>query len=344
MTTSAIETTDLREVKEPSEFATMDISRMTETHLKVWLGLLYFARNDIESILFSKEGPTPASELKTDTKAKSALKSKVDSLGRHEANLSELVALSCPGLERNTKKLKAVIEELECVKVRLNVIGKSKKMEVGAGCRLIAGFNFVEKPGYVLYDFSAEIKKVLTTTQMWRKLSLAIVSKLQTKGTIGLYRLCNDYRGIHQTGEIELEALKKILGCGGKNSAYKEFADFNQKVLKPSIARVNEGTDLRIKEEFVKEGKKVVAVRFQIDPQYSFSFKPPAEKSVKMKRVKKPKFITNDKAKDLIITYHQIKDRNLGTWNSEDFKQRNEILSMLKDIGIDPEDPHYAGW
>lgn len=80
-----------------------------------------------------------------------------------------------------------------------------------------------------------------------------------------LKAFCNGYKGkskeiIYQTN---LDGLKQRLSLENK-STYDNFAHFSEKVLNRAIEEINERTDIIVRYEGIKEGRRVVDIRFII--------------------------------------------------------------------------------
>lgn len=76
-----------------------------------------------------------------------------------------------------------------------------------------------------------------------------------------IYLESNRFR---KSWEVPLAELKEILNCD-KEELYKEFKFFNQKILKRVQKEMHEKTECRYSYEPVKKGRKVSAVRFEIE-------------------------------------------------------------------------------
>ncbi|HHA2250246.1 TPA: replication initiation protein [Enterobacter ludwigii] len=85
------------------------------------------------------------------------------------------------------------------------------------------------------------------------------VSSLSRTYSIRIYELLQQFRS---TGDrsIALDDFRSLLELGEK---YQTFKSMNQLLLKPAIAELNEKSDLSVSVETVKQGRKVVALRFR---------------------------------------------------------------------------------
>jgi len=224
----------LQKFKNPSEVVAINSVKITEVQLKTWLAMLYCAIDD-----FKKE--------------------------THLISLKELNELS--GYAQHDKQyLKEAMLAFCETAVRFNTLGKSKEDYGGVVTCLLAGADFDKHPGFVEFQFSVMLKRVIENSKMFSNLSLALIRNLETKAAVALYRVLNDYRGIHITPEISLEKLRDILGVD--KDEYPNFKAFNQWILKPACKQLKKKTDIEAIPHFFRGAHgKVYAVKFEIKGQ-----------------------------------------------------------------------------
>lgn len=87
---------------------------------------------------------------------------------------------------------------------------------------------------------------------------LKYILPMKSQYAIRLYELLKSYQRNNIEWFFEIDSLKKQLNC----ETYKNFADFNRRVLEPAVAEINEFTDIKIAWEPIKEGRKVARVTF----------------------------------------------------------------------------------
>lgn len=99
--------------------------------------------------------------------------------------------------------------------------------------------------------------------EQFTKVDLLSVRRLSSFHSVRLYELLAQFRS---TGfrVISLDALRDSLALG---SAYPMFADVKRRVIDPAVAEINEKTDFIVSWNGVKEGKKVVSLRFVFEDQ-----------------------------------------------------------------------------
>lgn len=87
---------------------------------------------------------------------------------------------------------------------------------------------------------------------------LKYILPMKSQYAIRLYELLKSYQRNNIEWFFDIDQLKKQLNC----ETYKNFADFNRRVLEPAVAEINEYTDIKIAWDIEKEGRKVSKVVF----------------------------------------------------------------------------------
>ena len=85
------------------------------------------------------------------------------------------------------------------------------------------------------------------------------VSSLSSAYSIRIYELLQQFRA---TGDrmIAIDDFRSMLGI---NDKYQQFKDLNKLLIKPAISELNEKSDLSVKVDTVKHGRKVIGLHFQ---------------------------------------------------------------------------------
>lgn len=60
----------------------------------------------------------------------------------------------------------------------------------------------------------------------------------------------------------EIQKLREMLGCEDK---YKQIGQFKEKVIEKAISEINDNTDLFVSLDYIKTGRKVTAVQFELN-------------------------------------------------------------------------------
>lgn len=92
---------------------------------------------------------------------------------------------------------------------------------------------------------------------------LANVVKLKSTYAIRIYELLKQYEDLKER-TISLENLRYYLDA---MDVYPNYANFKQRVLKPSQKELNQKTDISFEFEEIKLGRKVQKIRFIIGSQ-----------------------------------------------------------------------------
>jgi hypothetical protein len=112
------------------------------------------------------------------------------------------------------------------------------------------------------FAYSPRMKQLLHSPSMFGKIDLVIQSKFRSSYGLALYENCIRYRGLPYTKWFDMDLFKKLMGVvPGK---YDIFRDFKRRVLDKAIDEVNTYSDLVIASDVVKEGRKVVKIRFSL--------------------------------------------------------------------------------
>lgn len=117
----------------------------------------------------------------------------------------------------------------------------------------------VEEQEYLDVTVEPEMKPLLLQLQRnFTAYDLRNVIKLGTY-PVRVYELLKQYESIGQR-KLRIDELKRMFEL---NDEYPLFANFHQRVIKPSIKDINAHTDITITDvERIKQGRKVVALNF----------------------------------------------------------------------------------
>lgn len=166
---------------------------------------------------------------------------------------------------KDTRYIKEAIKNLMNIVIEYNLLGKDGKNEWLA--MHLLGDCFI-KDGILTYSYGSILRERLYNPAMYARIKLSIQNKFSSKHTLALYELCVDYfiskKGYGTTPFIEIEKFRELMGIG-KNE-YLIFKELNKKTIKIPVAEINDKTDIFVTPEYKKECRKVVAVKFAIQP------------------------------------------------------------------------------
>jgi len=163
-------------------------------------------------------------------------------------------------------ELREAIKNLVSTTLEFNIL-KNRDNTQWVVTSLLADAHIDLTKGTVTYSYGPFLRSKLNNPQVYARINLAVQRQFKTKYSLALYELmCDHYikeKGEGHTPWIELEDLKKLLGCA-EDPSYKEFKVFNYRVLKPSIKEVNEKSYLKIRVNYNRVGRTIKYIRFTI--------------------------------------------------------------------------------
>ncbi|MFI8673084.1 replication initiation protein [Bacillus paranthracis] len=145
----------------------------------------------------------------------------------------------------------------------------SKVIEIRAGEELIqvswlSSAIYNRKKGTIDMRFDPLLKPfLLELSSKFTSYRLANVVKLKSTYAIRIYELLKQYEDLKER-TISLENLRYYLDA---MDVYPNYANFKQRVLKPSQKELNQKTDISFEFEEIKLGRKVQKIRFIIRSQ-----------------------------------------------------------------------------
>lgn len=117
------------------------------------------------------------------------------------------------------------------------------------------------KDGVIYYRFDSSIsdyiynlKEYYTTYELWN------VLLLKTKNSIEFYEFIKSLANLNISPSFEIDVLQAKF-----NVKYKTYGEFKRSFLTKCVEEVNDKTDLKVKVNEIKEGRKVVKLEFVIN-------------------------------------------------------------------------------
>lgn len=102
----------------------------------------------------------------------------------------------------------------------------------------------------------------------YTKYLLENITKCDSIYSMRIYELLKQYQKIGER-VIEVQELREMLGIQKKE--YKLYADLKRRVLEQAKKEINEKTDIRMDYEELKQGRKVVAIKFYVKPKNKYA-------------------------------------------------------------------------
>jgi hypothetical protein len=115
------------------------------------------------------------------------------------------------------------------------------------------------------YSYSNRMRELCHYPEFYGRLNMHVLAQFKSTYGLALYENCIRYQSITQTPWFDLPTYRKLMGVA--DGKYETFRDLNKRVIKPSVAEVNNHASINVKSELKKQGRVVVAVRFLINNQ-----------------------------------------------------------------------------
>lgn len=185
--------------------------------------------------------------------------------------------------------------------------------------------------GRISFEFSSKVMPYLFELDKqlgYTQYHLLSVSGFSGTYSIRLYELCKKLQGMKNT-EVEIEEIRRMLMLGDK---YKEFKVLKRRVLTPSIAEINEKSDLLVSVEFIKSGRSVKGLKFTI------SSKKPANSTI---IDTKCTHLTKDGLTNLSLALDRTQFKQAGEYEKACIKIRKADVERLENEGRTVPDKAY---
>jgi plasmid replication initiation protein len=175
---------------------------------------------------------------------------------RYTIELDELKTDGHKGYEGIEEAVEQLMTTLLIVKL-LN--GKTRRVQ-------FLGGNDMDSPdrpaGVLTYSFEPLLIEVLQKSTIWGKIQIPTLMAFTSKYADSLYENAAQFVNLtyKQTETFTLAEFRQMLGVS--EGKYEAFGEFNKHVLKPAVAEINALAHFGLAVMPVKQGKKVVKIKF----------------------------------------------------------------------------------
>lgn len=177
----------------------------------------------------------------------------------HEITVKQLCKLI--GYQGNNHAvIKEALKELLSTVIEWNVVSDTTGAENWTASSILASVS-LQGP-LCFYAYSPRMKQLLHSPSMFGKINLIIQSQFKSSYGLALYENCVRYRGLPYTKWFEMDIFRKLMGV--PYDKYTVFRDFKKRVLDKSVEEVNTYSDIIVEPDLMKEGRKVIKIRFSI--------------------------------------------------------------------------------
>lgn len=148
------------------------------------------------------------------------------------------------------------------------LVGKTIQIKVGR--RGWEVFSYLSYGKYIPYEGKVHLRfdpamtpYLLELDKCFTSYKLKYVANLRRANSLRLYELLKQYEGA--IGSRTISVINIIRHLNLQSKAYKIYGSFKQIILTPCINEINEKTDIQVSFDEIKEGRKVVEIKFNID-------------------------------------------------------------------------------
>ena len=202
-----------------------------------------------------------------DGKEKTLRAGKYENLLTHQEHQIHIPSL-CILIGYNSKDYKTIKQSLISListVIEWNLVDREKAEEEGIwmASSMLSDAK-IEGP-ICTYSYSNRMRELCYYPEFYGRLNMTVLAQFKSTYGIALYENCVRYQNITQTPWFDLSTYRKLMGV--ENGKYEVFRDLNKRVIKPSVAEVNNRAAIRVTPEFKKQGRAVIAIRFLINKQ-----------------------------------------------------------------------------
>ena len=127
----------------------------------------------------------------------------------------------------------------------------------------LSSAEYFDKQGYIELEFSPKLKPyLLQLKESFTKLSREKLVSFRSQHTGRVYELLKQYEKI-KCREITLEKFKKYLGF--EDYEYRLYSEIKRSIITKALNEINKNSDLNADYEEIKDGRKVIALKFFIN-------------------------------------------------------------------------------
>lgn len=177
--------------------------------------------------------------------------------------------------------------------------------------RFVQKASYVKGGGYVEIMFGSEVIPLITRlSEKYTEYELSQIKDLNSVYALRLFELLMQWQSTGKTAPVLISDLRNKLGV--EESHYKQMCDFKKRVLDSAVKEINDNTNIKVKYEQIKEGRKIIA----------FTFKFTVKKSPK-----KP--VINTRDPDTIDIFTGVTDKGVKAFKPMTIGQITFFASLL---------------
>jgi len=163
----------------------------------------------------------------------------------------------------DTVHLKKALLRIVTTPVEFNLMEEDEpaKKPRWTATALLASADLVN--GFCEYEYSTRLAEELADPDVYAIINVGIQRQFNSGYALTLYENCLRFRRTGSTGWMTLEIFRKLMGATAPT--YDDFRRLSELVIKKAEAEVNALSDIKIKAEYERKGRKVVRIRFSVE-------------------------------------------------------------------------------
>ena len=199
--------------------------------------------------------------------------------------------------------------------------------------RWVSEIIYVEKEAVVKLIFAPAIIPLITRLEeQFTKYDIEQVSELSTAYAVRLYELLIAWRSTGKTPIIAIQDFREKIGV--LDTDYPRMFDFKKRVLEPSIAQINEKTDIKVKVEQHKTGRNISGFSFKFKQKQTAI----SEKTVSPNRDQNtPDLFTKMTDPQRFLFAHKLSEMPEMSKYSEGTESYEDFAKRIADMLLEPE-------
>ena len=128
------------------------------------------------------------------------------------------------------------------------------------------------RKGKIKVRFGKDIIPYLTNLKKnFTSYNLRHVAKFKSTYGVRVYELLKQWHKSKEELEISLEDMKDMFQLG---SSYNQMCNLKNKVINPALKDINDHSDLNVSYENIKNGRKIIALKFKFHEKYCHELDP----------------------------------------------------------------------
>lgn len=220
---------------------------------------------------------------------------------RHSIPVAVLMELLGWEQSRNFQDLKDALGKIRKTELEFDLVTPTGERK-WANTSLIGWADI--KNGICSYEYVPSMAEMLANPTIYAVINIQVQREFNSSYALNLYENCVRYTRVGSTGAHSVGTWRKLLGATAPN--YDEFKRFNERVISKAVQEVNDVTDIDVKPRFIRKGRTVVEISFDV-----------------VNKKQQSLFHTNGEEADLLSTKLFERGRALGL-------AQDIILGMLK--------------